>query len=229
MQLPRQPRWVYNDGSAVDYSMSLPQREWDYGSRGVGGSDVSAAGVPAAYEIRREYLLHLTLRFPVTEWADVDRLVRHLQGGTACNFRPDQDVPGVAHIVYGVTPAMGDEIRPRRAEEPETFELQITVRRTTAAIFSGSYHALPLPTFTSIVPDNGPAAGSTAVTITGTGFVEGATVTVGGAAATSVVVVSSTSITAVTPAGTIGARDVVITNGDSDEGAVTASGAFTYT
>ena len=46
------------------------------------------------------------------------------------------------------------------------------------------------------------------MTLTGTNFAAGATVTVGGAAATSVVVVSTTRITAVTPAGTAGARDV---------------------
>ena len=40
----------------------------------------------------------------------------------------------------------------------------------------------------------------TAVTITGTNFASGATVTFGGSAATSVVVVSSTTITATTPA-----------------------------
>ena len=50
-------------------------------------------------------------------------------------------------------------------------------------------------------PNSGPTAGGTAVTITGTNFAAGATVTFGGTAATNVVVVSSTSITATTPAG----------------------------
>ncbi len=51
----------------------------------------------------------------------------------------------------------------------------------------------PLPTVTSVSPSSGSTAGGTAVTITGTNFVAGATVTFGGAAATNVVVVSSTS------------------------------------
>jgi hypothetical protein len=49
--------------------------------------------------------------------------------------------------------------------------------------------------------------------------------TVGGVAATSVVVVSSTQITAVTPAGTVGARDVIVTTAN---GTVTKTGGFTY-
>ncbi|MSW63064.1 MAG: hypothetical protein F2830_05340, partial [Actinobacteria bacterium] len=57
-------------------------------------------------------------------------------------------------------------------------------------------------------------------------FVSGATVTVGGNACTSVVVVSATSITCTTPAGSAGAKDVVVTN--SDTGAATSAGGFTY-
>src|SRR5262249_5077390 len=45
------------------------------------------------------------------------------------------------------------------------------------------------PTVSSVSPNNGPAAGGTGVTITGTNFAAGATVTFGGAAATNVVVV----------------------------------------
>ena len=55
-------------------------------------------------------------------------------------------------------------------------------------------------------------AGGAAITLTGTNFLSGATVTIGGVAATSVVVVSLTSITAVVPAGTEGIVDVVVSN-----------------
>ena len=63
------------------------------------------------------------------------------------------------------------------------------------------------PTVTSVSPSSGTSAGGTTITITisGTNFVSGATVTVGGVAATSVSVVSATSITATTPAGMSGA------------------------
>lgn len=82
------------------------------------------------------------------------------------------------------------------------------------------------PTVASITPDTGSTTGGESVTITGTGFVEGATVTIGGQAATSVVVVSATEITCDTPAGSEGAADVVVTNPDTQSD--TLEGGFTY-
>jgi len=83
------------------------------------------------------------------------------------------------------------------------------------------------PTVTSISPISGTTAGGKAVTITGTGFTLTITsVTIGGVAATSVVRVSATSITAVTPAHVAGAVDVVVTN--SDTGVGTGTGLYAY-
>ncbi|MHC4601155.1 MAG: IPT/TIG domain-containing protein, partial [Planctomycetota bacterium] len=86
----------------------------------------------------------------------------------------------------------------------------------------------PAPTVTSINPVNGPQAGSTSVTITGTGFHRtianggeadaDATVTIGGAAATNVTVVNDTSITCDTPPHAAGDVDVVVTNPDAQAG-----------
>ena len=50
--------------------------------------------------------------------------------------------------------------------------------------------------------------------------------TIGGTAATGVVFGSATSITAVTPAGTAGAKNVVVTNPDTQTGTLT--NGFTY-
>ena len=61
-------------------------------------------------------------------------------------------------------------------------------------------------------PNSGSTAGGTAVTITGTNFAAGATVTFGGTAATNVVVVNGTTITATTPAGSAGAVTVTVTD-----------------
>ena len=83
----------------------------------------------------------------------------------------------------------------------------------------------PAPTVTSILPTRGSIYGGSSVTITGTGFLSGATVTIG-SAATNVIVVSDTSITATTAAGTAGATDVVVTNTDLQTG--TLPGGFTY-
>ncbi|MBB6147452.1 copper(I)-binding protein, partial [Silvibacterium bohemicum] len=76
-------------------------------------------------------------------------------------------------------------------------------------------------------PNSGSTGGGTAVTITGTNFASGATVTFGTAAATNVVVVSSTTITATAPAGSAGAATVTVTNASGQSGSLT--GGFTYT
>ncbi len=84
----------------------------------------------------------------------------------------------------------------------------------------------PVPTVSSVSPSSGSTAGGTAVTITGTNFVAGATVTFGGTAATNVAVVSSTSITATTPAGAAGGVTVTVTNPGGQSGSLAS--AFTY-
>ena len=69
----------------------------------------------------------------------------------------------------------------------------------------------PPPTVTAITPTSGSTAGGTSVTITGTGFVAGATVSIGGSAATNVNVTNDTTITCTTPSGTAGATGVLVT------------------
>ena len=73
----------------------------------------------------------------------------------------------------------------------------------------------PTPAFQvlGIVPASGPASGGTAVSITGTGFLPGATLTIGGVMGESIVVVGSSEIDAATPAlgaGTL--NDVAVAN-----------------
>ena len=76
------------------------------------------------------------------------------------------------------------------------------------------------PTISSVTPSSGTPSGGTPITIVGTNFVSGATVTIGGLAATSVVLVSSTMITAVTPPGTLGTiASVVVTTIDGTSAA----------
>ena len=86
---------------------------------------------------------------------------------------------------------------------------------------------MPVPTTTAVAPAAGPVAGGTAVTLTGTNYTGTTGVTFGGTAATSVVVVSNTSITCVAPAHAAGVVDVIVTNAS---GAASASSTdkFTY-
>ncbi len=81
------------------------------------------------------------------------------------------------------------------------------------------------PTISAVSPSTGTTSGGTTITITGTNLIGTTALTIGGVAATSVNVVSSTQITAVTPAGIAGAKDVVLTTAG---GSVTAAGSFTY-
>jgi formylglycine-generating enzyme required for sulfatase activity len=78
---------------------------------------------------------------------------------------------------------------------------------------------------TSIVPNTGPYVGGTPITITGQYLAGTTAVTIGGVPCTNVVSVSATQVTAVTPAGSVGAVDVVVT---CPKGSVTVAGGFTY-
>src|SRR5579883_652221 len=80
-------------------------------------------------------------------------------------------------------------------------------------------------TVASISPSSGPTAGGTSVTITGSGFVPGTTVTIGGASLANTSIVSLTQITGTTPAGAAGAANVVVTN---STGTATLTGGYTY-
>ena len=80
----------------------------------------------------------------------------------------------------------------------------------------------------SVAPASGPAEGGTPITVTGFAFLPGATLTIGNAEATKVVVVSSSKITAVTgphPAGSK-AVDVTVTNPAGQSG--TRARTFKY-
>ncbi len=81
------------------------------------------------------------------------------------------------------------------------------------------------PAIAGISPTSGGAGGGTSVTIYGTGFTAGTTFTLAGIALTSVVYVTSTQMTAVTPAGTAGAASLVVTNA----GGTVAWSGWTYT
>jgi autotransporter-associated beta strand protein len=84
----------------------------------------------------------------------------------------------------------------------------------------------PPPSVTAITPNFGQLTDTQAVVITGTDFMSGATVTIGGNPATSVVWVSATRIDAVTPTGVQGPADVVVTNTDGQSGTLT--GGYRY-
>ncbi len=100
---------------------------------------------------------------------------------------------------------------------------------TTAAGSSAggiTYTYVAAPTVTNVTPNSGPVAGGTSLTLAGTAFIPGATtVTIGGSAATAVNVASATSLTCIAPAGTAGAKSVIVTTAG---GSNPANTLFTY-
>ena len=82
------------------------------------------------------------------------------------------------------------------------------------------------PVVSSVSPSSGPQSGATSVTLTGSGFIAGATVAFGGMPASNVIVSSASSIAATSPPGS-GSVDVTVTT-SSGESAVAAGDRFTY-
>jgi hypothetical protein len=112
-----------------------------------------------------------------------------------------------------------------------TYDLSVTVGGNVSAntlADNVTYQAGgAAPIITDVEPATGPTSGGTAVTITGSNFVSPASVTFDGIAATSVVVVNSTTITAVTPAhAATGLVNVTVSTGNGTD---TDAYAFTYT
>jgi hypothetical protein len=87
-----------------------------------------------------------------------------------------------------------------------------------------SYAYVSPPTVTTVAPASGPTSGGTAVTVSGTDLGSTTEVTFDGNPAP-FTVVSDTAVSTVTPPGTAGPVDVVVSN---DAGSATATDAFTY-
>jgi hypothetical protein len=152
-------------------------------------------------------------------------------GGTAVTITGTNFAAGAA-ATFGGTAATNVVVvnsttmtatTPAHAAGPVT--VTVTVNGQSGSLTNGFTYVTP-PTVTSVAPNNGPVAGGTAVTITGTNFAAGATVTFGGTAATNVVVTNGTTITATTPGGSVGAVTVTVTNSNGLSGNLT--NGFTY-
>ena len=109
---------------------------------------------------------------------------------------------------------------------------QYRITTTTSTCVTGSPPApivdfvtvAGIPTISNVLPATGSEVGGTSVVITGTYFTGATAVTFGGTPAASFTVDSDTQITAVTPAGTVGAVAVAVTA----PGGTVGTGTFTY-
>lgn len=121
---------------------------------------------------------------------------------------------------YSYTPAADLPLGPNTVSVTAT-----DAAGNASAPATNSFTIVALPTVSAVTPAEGSTAGGTTITVTGTNFTSGSTVTVGGTPATGVTIASATSLTAVTPAGTAGAATVQVTN---MAGVSTTNGSFTY-
>jgi hypothetical protein len=131
--------------------------------------------------------------------------------------RVPHPLPGPATL--NVTAGTVFQIRVRTFAEPDPFG-RVTLRINNPCVQP------PTPTVLSVTPPSGSSAGGTAVTVTGTNFVSGATLLLGGVPATHVTVVNSTTITARTGPHAAKLVDVVVANGESAIGV--REHGFTY-
>ncbi|GEL71664.1 hypothetical protein MVI01_34480 [Myxococcus virescens] len=90
----------------------------------------------------------------------------------------------------------------------------------------GGFVYLPMLQVSLVAPASGPVTGGTQVEVSGAGFHRGATVTFNGTEATEVRVVAPGRLVAVTPEGSFGPADVVVTNPDGQR--AFSAGAFLY-
>jgi hypothetical protein len=95
-----------------------------------------------------------------------------------------------------------------------------------ATLTGGFTFTRAAPTLRAVAPASGPDSGGTVITVTGTGFADGVSVSVGGGAATDIVLVSSELLRAKVPAHAAGPGDVTVTNDDGQS--ATLAGAFTW-
>jgi formylglycine-generating enzyme required for sulfatase activity len=104
-------------------------------------------------------------------------------------------------------------------------EAAIAVTTPAGTSLAATPFTYVMQSVTSIVPSSGGYQGGTPITITGQYLAGTTSVTVGGVPATNLVVVNSTTVTAVTPPGSVGAAEVVVTGA---KGTVSVPGGFNY-
>ena len=108
---------------------------------------------------------------------------------------------------------------------PKDITVQNVDGKNASLVAAFTYNTVT-PGISSITPSSGVTNGNTPITISGDSFQTGAKVIIGGEPVSNLNVVNSTTITCNTPAGNVGAADVVVTNPDG--GSTTATGGYTY-
>ncbi len=132
---------------------------------------------------------------------------------TGTNFRAGYGVTVGGAAASAVTALSSTQITcttPAHAAGPVEVVVTDEFGRSTAPV--GGHAYVGAPVLSAVGPALSPLAGGRTLTLTGSGFRSGATVTVGGTAATGVSVDSATAITCTSPAHAAGAVTTVVTD-----------------
>jgi hypothetical protein len=110
-----------------------------------------------------------------------------------------------------------------------TVDITVTNNSATSATSPADQYTYvsPAAAVTSVNPNTGPTTGGTAVTITGSNFTGASAVRFGSTNATSFMVIGPTQISAISPAGSLGAVNVTVTT-PAGASAISPADQFTY-
>jgi len=160
-------------------------------------------------------------------------------GGPATGGTPviitGTNLTGVTAVTFGTTAAASfsvGSITQITATSPAgavgTVNITVTNPYGTSAISSADQFTYgPVPTVSGVLPSSGPATGGNSVTITGTNLTGATAVTFGTTAAATFSVVSSTQVTATSPAGAVGTVDITVTT-PYGTSAISSADKYTY-
>jgi uncharacterized protein (TIGR03382 family) len=208
---------------------------------------VSPTELTAVTPARAVGVVSVTVRNSDNQFAELARAFRFVEpptltavapatgdvaGGTLLTLTGTGFAPGSSVTVDGV-PATGvafisdtELTAYTPAHAPGQVDVVVISAGVSAALADSFTYTRGAPTLTTVAPVSGPVAGGTLLTLTGSGFAPGASITLGGTPATDVVVVSPVLARAVIPAHAAGQVDVVFTNDDAQ--AATLANGFTY-
>jgi hypothetical protein len=146
--VPFRSRFVYGIGAGVvDWSTTLPTRAWDRRRPTVGGSRTAAGGVPAAYVVREDHVLAVTLRVFESEWSDLIGMIQWGQFAESFVWYPDASLSVIAtsFSVWLENPMAGSDVVPVRSSEyPRVLEQTIELRSVSALPWTLEYYAEPV-------------------------------------------------------------------------------------
>lgn len=128
------PRIVWN---GYTLQLRLPCQPWAPVSKGIGGHDTSGSGIPVAFQLRRDQMCQVTLRFYEAEWPGIEAWLAWAQSTAASfAFRLDGNDATSQHTCYLETPSMGDEIAPTRDDGTiGAYTIDVRLRDTSGTRF----------------------------------------------------------------------------------------------